>query len=84
MVLMDIQMPDMDGFEAARAIRTQETTIGGHMPIIALTAHALRGDRERCIAAGMDGYLSKPVRLDELSKEIQRTLNSLQAPQSAI
>jgi len=82
LILMDIQMPDMDGFEAAQAIRVQERTTGRHMPIIALTAHALKGDRERCLAAGMDGYLSKPVRLDELSKEIEKTLTSLPEPKS--
>ena len=65
-VLMDIQMPEMDGLEAARAIREREREHGGHMPLVAVTAHAIKGDRERCLAAGYDGYVTKPVSFAEL------------------
>jgi len=71
LVLMDIQMPELDGLQATAAIRAVEATTGGHIPIVAMTAHALTGDRERCLAAGMDGYLSKPIRLRDLVEVIQ-------------
>jgi len=66
-VLMDVQMPEMTGLEAAQAIRRAEAGSGRHVPIVALTAHAMKGDRERCIASGMDTYLSKPIRSAELT-----------------
>jgi CheY-like chemotaxis protein len=72
-ILMDIQMPEMDGLEAAAAIRLQERA-DEHIPIIALTAHAISGDRERCLAAGMDGYVAKPIHIPDLVREINRTV----------
>ena len=73
-VLMDIQMPEMDGFEATAAIRAKEKLTGRHVPIIAMTAHALKGDQERCISAGMDAYVSKPIRTSELYSTLERML----------
>jgi two-component system, sensor histidine kinase and response regulator len=72
LVLMDVQMPRMDGIEATRAIREKEKLTGLHLPVIALTAHAMAGDRERCLQAGMDGYLIKPIRPATLLEAIQR------------
>jgi CheY-like chemotaxis protein len=74
LVLMDIQMPEMDGYEATRLIREREKTTGAHVPIIALTAHAMQSDREKCLGAGMDGYLSKPIQGDQLYHAIEELL----------
>ena len=72
LVLMDIQMPEMDGFEAVAAIRLQERVTGDHLQIIAMTAHAMSGDEARCLAAGMDGYISKPVRSPDLLELVRK------------
>jgi CheY-like chemotaxis protein len=69
---MDVQMPEMDGFEATAAIREKEKTSGYHLPVIAMTAHAMVGDRERCLAAGMDDYIAKPIRPEELNELLGR------------
>ena len=75
-ILMDIQMPVMSGVEAVQAIRAREATAGRHTPIIAMTAHALAGDKEKYLQSGMDGYVSKPINVEHLRCEIERTLSS--------
>jgi signal transduction histidine kinase/DNA-binding response OmpR family regulator len=72
LVFMDVQMPEMDGFEATTAIREKEKSTEKHLPIVAMTAHAMKGDENRCLAAGMDGYLSKPIRPQELDRVLER------------
>jgi PAS domain S-box-containing protein len=76
LILMDVQMPDMDGFAATEAIRAKERATNTHVPIVALTAHAMKGDRERCLAAGMDAYACKPIRAGELFEVIARLFSS--------
>jgi two-component system, sensor histidine kinase and response regulator len=75
LVLMDAQMPEMDGMEATTIIREKEKKNGKHQPIVALTAHALTGDRDRCLTAGMDGYLTKPIRPQELDQILDSYVN---------
>jgi two-component system sensor histidine kinase/response regulator len=75
-VFMDVQMPEMDGLAATGAIRESEKNGGRHLPIFAMTAHAMKGDRERCLDAGMDGYITKPVRFSD----IEQTLAGLPSP----
>jgi CheY-like chemotaxis protein/HPt (histidine-containing phosphotransfer) domain-containing protein len=76
LVLMDVQMPAMDGLEATVDIRGRERGTGGHVPIVAMTAHAMKGDRERCLEAGMDGYIAKPIRPRELYETIAQVMES--------
>jgi two-component system, sensor histidine kinase and response regulator len=82
LILMDVQMPVLSGLEATSAIRARERTTGGHVLIIAMTAHAMTGDRERCLEAGMDGYVSKPLRPDELLATIDGLVTSSSARRS--
>jgi two-component system sensor histidine kinase/response regulator len=80
LVLMDVQMPEMDGFEATAAIREGEKKSGRHIAIIAMTAHAMAGDKERCLACGMDAYLTKPLNVRDLFAAIE---SSQQVPAEA-
>ena len=78
-ILMDVQMPELDGFEATKQIREKEKVSGRRIPIIAMTAHALKGDEERCIEAGMDGYVSKPIRTNELYAALEKMVKKEEA-----
>jgi PAS domain S-box-containing protein len=80
LVLMDVQMPEMDGLEATVELRRRESEWGGHLPVIALTAHAMERDRERCLAAGMDAYLTKPIRMEDLNTAIFKITESAADP----
>ncbi len=80
LVLMDVQMPEMDGFETTAAIREREQTTGNHLPIFAMTAHAMKGDRERCLDAGMDGYLTKPIQARLLYEAVEGVRPAEPAP----
>jgi signal transduction histidine kinase/CheY-like chemotaxis protein len=83
LVFMDVQMPEMDGLAATAAIRDVELRRGGHIPIVAMTAHALEGDCERCLAAGMDGYISKPAKLSEIASIIKTVYHAADIPITA-
>jgi CheY-like chemotaxis protein len=72
LALMDVQMPEMDGLEATRRIRAMEDQTGQHLPIVAMTAHAMKGDRERCLQAGMDDYIAKPIDAEKLAALVER------------
>ena len=74
LVLMDVQMPELDGYATTRTLRRQERQIGGHIPVIAMTAYAIVGDKEKCLAAGMDGYISKPITPAQIRLEIAKVL----------
>ena len=80
LVLMDIQMPEMDGYEATAKIRELEKSSGAHIPIIAMTAHAMKGDRERCLAHGMDDYISKPIQAKVLFAMLEKHASAVHAP----
>ncbi len=82
-ILMDVQMPEMDGFEATKSIRQKEIITGGHIPIVAMTAHAMSGDRKKCLAAGMDGYVSKPINTQELAENIEGLVGKREANSEA-
>lgn len=75
LILMDLQMPEMSGFECAQSIRREEKNLHTFIPIVALTAHAMRGDRERCLAAGMNEYISKPINPNQLKKVLESLLS---------
>src|SRR5258706_8542479 len=81
---MDVQMPEMDGFEATHQIRVQEKITGQHIPIIAMTAHAMQGDRERCLEAGMDDYVTKPLQPKVLFSALDRWIQATELPKENI
>jgi CheY-like chemotaxis protein len=86
LVLMDVQMPEMDGVAATAALRASEAETGRHQPVIAMTALVMKGDRERCMAVGMDGYLAKPIRAQELDEVLEKYIalkNDVDVPQQA-
>jgi CheY-like chemotaxis protein len=83
LIFMDVQMPEMDGLAAAEAIRRAEEDTADHVPIIALTAHAMAGDRQRCLEAGMDDYLTKPLAAAELFAAIGRSRQGCNTPAPA-
>jgi two-component system, sensor histidine kinase and response regulator len=83
LILMDVQMPEMDGLQATAAIRQRESA-GKHIPIIAMTAHAMVGDKERCLQAGMDGYTSKPLQIQELLAAIESVLHEQKPARSEL
>jgi len=80
LIFMDVQMPEMDGFEATREIRSREHHSGTHVPIVAMTAHAMNSDQERCLSAGMDDYVTKPFSRNDLITAIDRASDSLTGP----
>ena len=84
LILMDVQMPEMDGLEATAAIRDQEQEAGGHIPIIAMTANAMKGDRERCLEAGMDGYIAKPIEREQLFATLDEFAKDFDRPHSEV
>ncbi|KKL54214.1 hypothetical protein LCGC14_2267670, partial [marine sediment metagenome] len=83
LVLMDCQMPEMDGYEATRTIRDENSTVRNHnIPIIAMTANVMKGDRENCLEAGMNDYVTKPIKVQELADAIDRNLCDKEKEQS--
>jgi len=80
LVLMDVEMPEMNGLDATRAIREKEKTTGGHLPVVAMTAHAMKGDREICMEAGMDYYITKPVKFAEVEATLKRYSDAASKP----
>ncbi len=83
LALMDIQMPHVDGLEVTRAVRAREAERGGHLPILAMTANAMKGDEELCLAAGMDGYLSKPIGFARFQEVLQQYAQAAERAASA-